>query len=193
MIENELMQNIISLYDDNIKILYSINQISKKLNKPYPYINKKLKTMISKDIFTKRVIGRSYLCSLNLNNEKTVVLLTLNEINKKRELEKQHGFKFSSIIEHLHEKDIYTIVAVKKNHTIYIVSEHPKFENISTIEDEFKPFELKLITKKELHKLLTKHKHPLYSDRTVVYGFERYFESITKCDEQLSYLYSPFS
>ncbi len=90
MTGNILEQEIIEIYSTNISSSYSINQIATKLGKKYPYINKKVTLLLKNQIFKKIVVGRSHLCSLNLDNDETIYLLILNEIQKKKSFAKNN-------------------------------------------------------------------------------------------------------
>ena len=86
MIGNRLEKEILGIFDRDIYSLLSINQISKKLHKAYPYINAKVNELIKEGVLNKSQIGRSYLCSLNLNSEKTIALLSLMGTEKKEKI-----------------------------------------------------------------------------------------------------------
>jgi hypothetical protein len=83
MIGNRLEQSIISVFQEDICSAYTLNQISKKLKKAYPYINKKSNYFIKEGVLNKLRVGHSYQCSLNLESEKTKMFMAMNEINKK--------------------------------------------------------------------------------------------------------------
>ena len=85
LIGNDLEQSIISLYSTDLKAGYTILQISKLLNKAYPYINKKLNEFIASGIITKQNVGKSYLCHLNLASSQAIILLSIAEIRKLEE------------------------------------------------------------------------------------------------------------
>ncbi len=82
LIGNELELKIIGLYESDLSAGFTILQISKLLGKAYPYINKKVNEFISEEIFRKTVVGKSYLCRLNLGSNQTKILLSLIEIKK---------------------------------------------------------------------------------------------------------------
>ena len=122
MIGNKLEQSIIGVFQDDLSSTYSINEISKTLNKAYPYINKKTNFFLKEDIIKKISVGKSYRCFLNLSNEKTKIFMSMNEINKKESfLQKNSDFK--PIVEEISfilsassvSHDILAIVLHKKN------------------------------------------------------------------------------
>jgi hypothetical protein len=91
MIGNKLEQSIIEVFQNNLSTTFSINQISKILKKPYPLINKKSNIFLKEEILRKINVGRSYQCFLNMQNDKTKILMVLNEVKKKELL-----FSYSS-------------------------------------------------------------------------------------------------
>jgi hypothetical protein len=86
MIGNKLEQSIISVFQEDLSSTFSINKVSKALNKSYPIINKKSNFFLKEGVLKKMDIGRSYQCFLNMQNDKTRVLMALNEINTKEAL-----------------------------------------------------------------------------------------------------------
>ena len=194
MFENQLEQQIISLYDNNLKSLYSINHISKRLKKTYPYINRKVKSMICDRILNRRIIGRSYLCSLNFSNEKTIVLLTLYEINKKRMLEKRYGVDFSKIT-HLNEsfRIHLGVVLLDDNCLLIVCDDAREKEGITRKMKCLLKFKSKVVSREEFMKRLISNNGSLFTNHVVVYGYERFFEFIMQADKELSRIYSPFT
>lgn len=181
MFENKLEQEIIQLYDCNLVNLFSINQISKKLNKKYPYINKKVSSLLDMGIMKKIVIGRSHLCSLNLDNEKTRLLLGLNEINKKLKIKTK---EYDEFIEDNEDIDICSIIKSGKK-TVFILSDLKKRRKI---ERSFP--ESIIIEKSEFLDLISEMPR-VYENHTVIYGYEKFFELIKKSANELKRTYSP--
>ncbi|MFW5990880.1 MAG: hypothetical protein ACOCQX_01495 [Candidatus Nanoarchaeia archaeon] len=183
MFGKDLTQEIIALYDSNLLNVFSINEISKKLGKKYPYVNKKVSSLIGENILKKIVVGRSYLCSLNLENEKTILLLCLNEINK----QPSHAGKVKQFIRRQRlESSIHSVVELQ-GRLIFILNElKPRrkieryFENSTALDrDEF------------IDMLI---ENPgLFKNHTVVYGYERFFELITTSADELKRVYSPIN
>ena len=176
-----LEQEIISVYDKNIYSFYSINQISKKLNKTYPYINKKVSYMIKENILKKYIMGNSYLCSPNLNNEKTVILLTLNEIKKRDILLKKDKSLFNIInsIDSLKKKITIHAVALY-NQKLYFVLEN--LDDKKIINDSIK-FKSIFLTKSDFQTSILKGK--IINNYVVLYGFSKFFEFIQEIYLQL--------
>lgn len=82
MIGNQLELSIIGLYSDDLTSGFTILQISKLLKKAYPYINRKVNEFIFEGILIRTIVGKSYLCHLNIENSQTTILLTLIQLKK---------------------------------------------------------------------------------------------------------------
>lgn len=181
---SNLEQDILSLYDKNLKSLYSIHQISKKLNKKYPYINKKVTTLINSQIFRKIVVGRSHLCALNLANEQTRIMLITRQMQKKHQfLEQEQGIRES--LENIRASFPEIILAVPSLKKIFVVGSHHSHkisDNEYTIEQ---------IDRTELLHHLEDPRHPMFTDHVLLYGGERFFQLLESIDKKLSMLHSP--
>ncbi|MBD3310107.1 hypothetical protein GF351_02720 [Candidatus Woesearchaeota archaeon] len=68
--------SIIRLFFRDISRELTINQISKELKKSYAYTNKEVRKLLSENILNKKIIGPSIVCSLNLQSDKTILLLS---------------------------------------------------------------------------------------------------------------------
>ena len=176
-----LEQEIVSVYDNNIQSFYTINQISKKLKKTYPYINKKVSLMIDESVLNKNVVGNSYLCSLNLNNEKTVMLLTLNEVKKRGILAKKDA-SVSQVLKFLPKlKTEITIHSVfHSKNKIYFVLEDLNDQKRILNTFSFKPV---FVDKKGFQKLLLDD--PSLNSYTLLYGFSKFFEFVQEIHSRL--------
>ncbi len=185
MLGTSLEHDIISLYAPNVKSLFSINQISLKLNKKYPYINKKVTSLIHANIFRRTVIGRSHLCSLNLGSEHTRLLLCAYQMQRRKDFIAETGIDihvFKEVAQFPH-----AIVAVDAEKTIYIITES---------EGDFMQFScegygVQRITRKDFALFLKKKDHPLYTEPIVLYGAERFYELLASLEQSLAQLYSP--
>ena len=181
MFENKIEQEIIGLYTDNLVNLFSINEISKKLNKKYPYINKKVTQLIKKGILKKIVVGRSYLCSLNLENEKTILLLALYQINK-RNRDSDNVRKY--IIKNNLELTIHSVIDFQGS-LIFIVN---SLRDRKALMNTFP--EAQIVHKGEFVEMLLETPE-LFSKHSVLYGYERFFELIVAFKDELVSKYSP--
>ena len=193
MIGNELEQDIISLYSKDISSLYSINQIAHKLGKKYPYINKKVTLLIKNNIFRKTVIGRSYLCSLNLGNDETIYLLILNEIHRKaNELKQNPGLQ--EVIDYVDKakKLINLQLVLKSRDRILFVLDKPEekeqFEK-AILKQAMKGYKTEIHTKESFLKEMLKTKE-LHEKHTILHGYEKYYEYIKEIEDELKLRFS---
>lgn len=166
MTENNLEKQIIQLYDTNLVNLFSINQISKNLKKKYPYINKKVSGLINKGIIKKTIVGRSYLCSLNLENPKTLILLALNEMEKKKPANAEEIIKYVEL-----NNLTLTILSVieSKNRLLFVVND---IKDRRPIQRQF--INSEVIDKQGLLDMLSDNKE-LFTSHTIIYGYENFF------------------
>ncbi len=193
MIGNKLEQEIISLYSKDISSLYSINQIAHKLGKKYPYINKKVTLLIKNNIFRKTIIGRSYLCSLNLKNDETIYLLILNEIHKKASELKQNP-ELQQVIDYIDKaKRIINLqLVLKSRDRILFVLDKPEekeqFEK-AILKQVIKDYKTEIHTKESFLKEMLKTKE-LHEKHTILQGYEKYYEYIREIEDELKLRYS---
>lgn len=74
---------IVDLLARNPEEKYSINEIAKILSEHYSFVHKITNKLIKDKIILKEKIGKSHICSLNIQNEKTIALIILSEIERK--------------------------------------------------------------------------------------------------------------
>ncbi|MFW6220494.1 MAG: hypothetical protein ACOC3X_02355 [Nanoarchaeota archaeon] len=187
MLKKNIENEIIGLYTNNLTNIFSINKISKLLKKKYPFVNKKVSFLINNKILNKIEIGKSYLCSLNLDDDKTLLFLTYNEIFKK-ELLKNSVIEKKNIENFLSKKALeYKIQSVFfSNDKLIFILDDLKYRR--KIENEFS--NLIIIDKNEFLDLLLEN--PIYfTDFVVFYGYEKFFELIKINFDELKNKYSP--
>ncbi len=80
-IELKIIDFLIGNADKN----FTINEIAKNLNEFYSFVHRIINRLTEEGVIIKNKIGKSYICSLNLENEKTLALLNLAEIEKRDE------------------------------------------------------------------------------------------------------------
>jgi len=183
MIENKLEMDIIGLYDSNLVNLFSINQIAHFLGKKYPYINKKVTDLLNEGILRKTVVGKSYLCSLNMENEKTILLLCLQELKKKqkaRQLQKVEDFVKNN------QMDITIHCILKYNSKLLFV-----IENIRDRRKITRSFPDAVVADKTEFLDILSEEPKIFKSRTVLYGAERFYELLSLELDELKKLYSP--
>ncbi|MBN1157670.1 hypothetical protein JXA85_08690 [Candidatus Woesearchaeota archaeon] len=151
--EKRVELEIIALFDRRRYL--TIHQISRLLNKSYPHIHKKVNEMLDEGVLRRTIIGNSHLCFLDLTNEKAVILLTLNELKKKKKL----GITAEKQILELREKTVLHSMIYSDKKLVAVVERKP--ESVST--------RIKLLTTSEIRKEFPK-------EYVVLYGYERFFE-----------------
>ncbi|MFH1506364.1 MAG: hypothetical protein ABIE94_05260 [archaeon] len=188
MIGNTLEQQIIGLYDRDINTAYSINQIAKLLKKRYPYINKKVNQLLKAKILVKATIGHAHLCSLNLENEQTTILLTINEIKKKEIFLKKDDWKNKAekICSCIENTSIKTVLC--SNNTVFFVVGNLKDERI--IRKKLRLNKMNFLTNEQFKKILLSDKSIL-EDHTILYAYEEYYRAIREIRGELRLRYSP--
>jgi hypothetical protein len=133
VIGNDLEIEIIELYRKDITRLLSINQIAKELKKTYPYIHKKMTSFLKEGIFSQTKIGNSLLCSINLDNEDAIILLSINEsLNKKKTLEKNKNLELLSkkLLENTNEEFMqqFQTIIYSKDRILFVIQDSQRKE-----------------------------------------------------------------
>ncbi|MBN1896679.1 MAG: nucleotidyltransferase domain-containing protein [Candidatus Aenigmarchaeota archaeon] len=82
----KLELKIVDLLARNVERKFTINEIAKSLEEYYSFVHRTVNKLIKDNVITKEKAGKSYLCSLNLETEKTIALVNLSEIEKKNDL-----------------------------------------------------------------------------------------------------------
>lgn len=193
MVGNSLEQEIIGLYAGDVSSIYSINQIARRLGKKYPYINKKVTILIKNKIFKKTIAGRSYLCSLNLENEETIYLLILNEIKKKKEALKKNS-ELQKTLEYIEKmnKVLSIGLVLKKEDSLYFVLEGEKEKSMfeaSVIKQAMPGFSIETHTRESFLRLFADDRE-LREDRVILHGYEKYYEYMREIEDELKIRYS---
>jgi predicted nucleotidyltransferase len=74
---------IVDLLARNPERKFTINEIAKSLNEYYFNVHRTISKLIKDNVIIKEKVGKSYLCSINLRNEKSFALIQLSEIERK--------------------------------------------------------------------------------------------------------------
>jgi DNA-binding Lrp family transcriptional regulator len=184
---NKLEKEILSIFNRDISSFLSINQISKRLKKSYPYINIKVNQLIEEGVLNKASVGKSYQCSINLNNEKAVALLSLNEVEKKEiVLKKLNNYDQleTAIYKLRKEFKIYSLL-LSKNTLIFILDYLHDKEAIIGMAPEITKYDLLFFDKVGFQQYVLKNSNILV-DLIILYSFEKYFEFINDIKDQLT-------
>lgn len=81
----KLELKIVDLLAKDVEKKSTINNIAKTLGEFYSLVHRTVDKLCKEGVIVKTKVGKSYICSLNLDNEKTFTLLTLSEIESKEE------------------------------------------------------------------------------------------------------------
>jgi len=179
LIGNKLEQEIVNLFR-GLNEQYSINQISSLLNKSYPYIHKKVNFLIEEGVLTKINVGNSHLCSINISNPKTVVLLSISDIN----LINSKTGKNDLILSGKNIKKIRGLVSSREiktvfyfNRKIYLVADKSNKKIISGLKKVFHGSDL--IDEKELLQMAVDI-DGFNKEKIVIANFENYYGLMQK-------------
>jgi predicted nucleotidyltransferase/predicted transcriptional regulator len=82
----KLESKIVDLLAKNMERGFTINGIAKNLEEFYSFVHRTVNKLSKDGVVIKTKVGKSYLCSLNLENEKTATLIQLSEIEKRESL-----------------------------------------------------------------------------------------------------------
>jgi len=179
VVVSKVGQEIIGIFNRDISASLSINQMAKILKKAYPNVNNTANNLIDENILNKNQEGHSYQCSINLENEKALLLLSLNEIMKKEKYLK----KIKKPREFLEE--IKEIKTKFKIHTIFVHSKKLYFildhiydqEAIKNKFSAIKQFKLVFMSKEDFAEFLKsgQDKNPV-----IFYAPKRYYELVNE-------------
>ena len=81
----KLELRIVDLMARNTEKKFTINETANALKEYYSFVHRTVNNLNKDDVIIKEKAGKSYLCSLNITNEKTLTLIQLSEIEKKDE------------------------------------------------------------------------------------------------------------
>ena len=82
----KLELKIVDLLARNTERKLTINEIAKSLEEYYSFVHRTVNKLIKDNVIIKEKAGKSYLCSINLETEKTIALVNLSEIEKRDDL-----------------------------------------------------------------------------------------------------------
>ncbi len=187
MIGVDLKTEIVGLFAEDITSFLSILQISKKLNKAYPYIHKVVSKFLEEEILKKTTIGNAHLCTINLHNEETIILLSLYELQKKKQLLKTQptlNEKLKLISEIKKEVPIQT--ALYSNKKIILVTNNQFYKK--TLDRELTK-DFVVYTKEEFQEQLLSDSSIIHA-HTLLYQYEKYYETVGEIEQELKIKYS---
>lgn len=85
----DIEKEILNLYSGDLHKIFSINEIAKRLNRPYGTVYNALQGLIKLKVIEGEQKGRSTLCSLNLNSNQARFILAAGSISGKEKFEKK--------------------------------------------------------------------------------------------------------
>lgn len=135
----KLELRIVDFLARNLEKSFTINEIAKALGQYYSFVNKVVGRLADEKVIKITKAGKSHLCSLDLNSEKTFALLPLAEIEKKEHFLKENK-KLKLILED------FTNMLKEKNCIITIVLFGSYAKNLATEKSDIDIF---LIVKKK--------------------------------------------
>ena len=104
---------IVGLLAGHAEKKFTINEIAKSLGEHYSLVHRTVNRLAEDNVVVKTKVGKSHLCMLNLENEKTSVLMELNEISKRENFyseKKELKLILGDFVKSIESKDIATIV-----------------------------------------------------------------------------------
>ncbi len=191
---------ILDLMSKNLEKEFTINEIAKTLNETYSFVNRVTNRLIKDKVIIKKKIGKAYLCSLNLENDRTIALLHLNEVNKKEEFYEKNGeirLILKDFLEKLKSKFkenlIFVVLfgsyakktATKKSDIDILIVCKKKVEITQSIREIYAKYGKEIVpilmTRLEFKK---QKKKPIINEiikyHFVLYGFEEFIDMIYK-------------
>lgn len=176
MIGNDLELEIMGVFGSDLTSGYTILQISKVLNKAYPYINKKVNEFIAEGILAKTTVGKSYLCHLDLDNPQAVILLSLLEL-RKLEARKATDPAIEAVLGELKElrEQFGITLAASIGNELVVVGHPSQAEQMAKSAPLLASKKLSVISPQELVARLARQ-----SADQVFFGFEQYFHHFSK-------------
>ncbi|MBU0666194.1 MAG: hypothetical protein ABIC91_02570 [Nanoarchaeota archaeon] len=185
MIGRNIDTEIISIFAENITEFLSILQIAKKLNKPYSYIHKKINEFLKLEILKKIVLGRAHLCTINLQSEDAVLLLSMYELEKKKSLLKKNNSleKKMASLNKIKTEALMLTAIYHENKILILTNNQPDKKKLhNKIKKLLGNFEV--FTKEEFQQELIKKPTLLYN-HTLLYQYEKYYEIVGEIEQEL--------
>lgn len=167
--------DIIRLYDKNLRGFYTIRAIARKIGHAYPYVHRTIQKLLALGVMSALTIGGSKCISLDLRSRRAVLYLTEIELEKRARLPDTTR----RLAETLDQDGTLRIeTAVASHDVIYIVGEGT-YPGAQTVTRE-RFVELLLTT-------------PLFTEHTVLYGYERFFSILAANQPALDDAYHPLT
>lgn len=182
MVGNLLDQQIINIFNNDLTQFYSINAISKKLNKAYPHINQKVNSLIDEGIIKKTVFGKSFICTIDMNNDLALAYLSIDEINNKAVKQKKMSSALQNKAEIILESGKTKNIIYSKD-KLYVIIDKENLKHFSKIIDK----NILFLSYEEFKSLLIKDSSIL-KDHIILQSYENYFKIIKEVIGQIRLL-----
>jgi len=202
----KLELKIIDLLAKNTEKEFSINEIAKNLEEFYSFVHRTVNRLTKDGVIIKRKVGKSYICSLNLENEKTSALIQLTEIEKREKFyttNKELRLILEDFVKSLEpqHKNIITIVlfgsyakenATEKSDVDIMLMATKKIEIEKIIKEIYAKYGKEIIPiimtvddfKNQKEKAVIKE---MIKDHYVLYGVEKFVDLVFRKLEQKTY------
>ncbi len=165
--------DILRLFDTNLRGFYTISTIAQKLGKAYPYINRKVHSLINLGVLRSVQVGKSHCCTLNVRNRRAVLYLTELELEKRSHLPET----IQTLTKQLEHDGVLAIeTAFYANNRVYVLGKGSYPGTTTITADQFKDL------------MLTAS---IFKEHTVLYGYERFFAHLASIQSDLDRTYNP--
>ena len=161
---------VIGLYKKNPMDALSINEIAKRLGKKYPYVHKRTNELVKEKVLSMVTVGRSNLCTLNIENAYARYILGFFELCNPGNLDVPQCK--AALLCGKHKKVLYIVGLEKGEHMVRGV-------------------ETKAVDEKAFKALLLNDTEGIYSSHRILYGIEYYTHVLLECKEELRRVYNP--
>lgn len=167
--------DIIRLYDQNLRGIYTIRAIAKKIGHAYPYVHRTIQKLLALGVLRAATLGGSKCISIDLRSRRAVLYLTELELEKRAKLP-ENARALAEALDH--DGTLRVETAVASNGNVYVVGDgtYPGAETVS--RERF--VELLLTT-------------DLFTNHAVLYGYERFFGILAANQPALDDAYHPLT
>ncbi len=165
--------DIVRLYDSNLRGFFTISQMASKLGKAYPYVHRKVHSLLNLGVLRSVPVGGSHCCTLNLRNRRTVLYLTELELEKRAKLPASVQ-ELARALERDGMLSVDTVVYGAGQTYIVGSGSYPGTRTVSA---------------EQLKQLILTT--DLFHTHTVLYGYERFFAHLASMQHELDTAYNP--
>jgi DNA-binding Lrp family transcriptional regulator len=178
VVGSKLEQRILGLYR-NVNVSYSILQISKKLHTSYPHVYNKVQQLVKQGILTQISVGPSNLCRLNLDNDMTLAMLTVNSISMRDEwINSTKKHQLLTLLRELQSRHPGLIALSSKNKLFAVVDCE---EKLASLRKELSPLTLEYLTYSQLRLMPDE----FMEQAIILIGFEAFFRLLKTKERRL--------